>query len=382
MVKAKKKKRTFLGKVLRFITYLLLIALLISTVAHYISPERFWLPAFFGILFPYLYVLNAVIFIIWLIFRKIISIYAFVVLLLSLPLFFNFFNIFSVSEKLSDNDIRKPLNIMSFNVRDFNIGNPLKDVDKKQRRNNIFKFIQDESPDIVCFQEAYFDTLHKYKTIDTLIRIQNARNTHVYFAFKRHEHQFGIATLSKYPIVNRHMISFNKSMRNLCIYTDILYDEDTIRIYNAHFSSIGLSSEDLMFIDNVSSLNIDNGATQKLDKSIKKIAGRLRSAFVERANQVAIVTEHIKSCPYPSVLCTDLNDTPSSYAYYCLTRYLSDAFLKSGKGLGKTYNGILPYFRIDYIFYSNLFKSYNFKTHYRDLSDHYPISVSLYLDKE
>ena len=381
MVKAKKKKKSFIGLFLRFCTFLLLITLLLSFAARYISPERIWILAFFGILFPYLYILNIIIFIFWLIFRKRMALYAFIVLLICTVPFFCFFNIFSVTKKAGNDKNNASLNLMSFNVRDFNLGNPNKDKDKKLRRNSIFDFIKDQSPDIVCFQEAYFDTLHRYKTIDTLIQLQDAKNSHIFFSFKRHEHRFGIATLSKYPIIDRQIITFKESMKNLCIYTDILFNEDTVRIYNAHFSSIGLSPEDLIFIENISTLSFDDGAPKEADHGIKKIARRLKNAFIERANQVATVSEHIKACHYPSVLCTDLNDTPSSYAYHLLTKYLSDAFLKSGVGIGKTYNGILPYFRIDYIFYSKDFDSYNFRTHLRDLSDHYPISVSLYLNK-
>jgi len=379
--KAKKKKISFVGWLLRIFTFVLLIALFLSYSARYISPEKIWILAFFGILFPYLYLLNFIIFIFWLLLRKRMTLYVLIVLIICIVPFSSFFNIFSTSARIEDYEGNSPLKIMSFNVRDFNMSNPFKDIDKKQRRNNIFKFIKEQSPDVICIQEAYADTMQKYKTIDTLIQIQEANNAHIYYSIKRRYHRFGIVTLSKYPIIDREIISFNKNMKNLCIYTDILYKDDTVRIYNAHFSSIGLSSEDMVFMENVSTLSFDEGFPKEPKHNFRKIASSLKNAFIERANQVAIVSDHIKSCHYPSILCTDLNDTPSSFAYHRLTRYLDDAFLKCGKGIGKTYNGILPYFRIDYIFYSNNFESFNFKTHYRDLSDHYPISVNLFLKK-
>ena len=375
--KSKNKKSSFFGKVLRFLTYLLLITLLLSFSARFVSPEKIWMLAFFGICFPYLYILSALIFILWLLNRKKISLYILVVLIICSPLFFKYFNFFSSSKENSNTDLPS-LNIMSFNVRDFNLDNSFNDADKKLTRNNILNFIKGESPDLICLQEVYYDTLHKYKTIDTLVEIQGAKNNNTYFSYKRNEHRFGITTLSKYPIVNKGVISFNNDAKDQCIFTDILFNGDTIRIFNAHFFSIGLSSEDLNFVDHISSLKIESKEPDSLSQSFKKIAGRLKKAFIGRSNQVAVVAEQMASSPYPSILCTDLNDTPSSYAYRLVSKNMNDAFLECGTGIGKTYNGKLPYFRIDYIFYSDFFKSFNYKTHYKDLSDHYPITVSLF----
>jgi len=379
--KSKSKKSSFFLKFLKFLTYLLLIALLLGFSSRFISPEKIWVLAFFGIVFPYLYILSTLVFIFWLISRKKISLSVLVVLIICSFLFFKYFNIFSSSKSTVSEDVPS-LKLMSFNTRCFNLGNPFKDADKKFRRNKILDFIKAETPDVICLQEVYYDTLHKYKTIDTLVKIIDAKNENTYFSFKRNEHKFGITTLSKYPIVNKGVIAFNNSIQDQCIFTDIVFKQDTIRIYNGHFFSIGLSSEDLDFVDDISSLNIEVKQPEAMSQIFKKIVKRLKKAFIGRANQVSIVANHIASSPYPSVLCTDLNDTPSSYAYRLLSRKMNDAFLKSGSGIGKTYNGKLPYFRIDYIFYTDFFKSFGYKTHDEELSDHFPISVNLYEDND
>ena len=41
-----------------------------------------------------------------------------------------------------------------------------------------------------------------------------------------------------------------------------------------------------------------------------------------------------KGRTYPVILCTDLNDTPFSYAYHQVSSNLNDAFKESGFGLG------------------------------------------------
>ncbi|MGC9352266.1 MAG: endonuclease/exonuclease/phosphatase family protein, partial [Mariniphaga sp.] len=77
------------------------------------------------------------------------------------------------------------------------------------------------------------------------------------------------------------------------------------------------------------------------------------------------------------IVCGDLNDTPASFSYQQLRNGLKDAFVGSGKGMGRTYVHKLPALRIDYIFHSPVFESYNFKTHEFRHSDHLPVSTEL-----
>jgi len=77
------------------------------------------------------------------------------------------------------------------------------------------------------------------------------------------------------------------------------------------------------------------------------------------------------------IVCGDFNDTPVSFSYHTLADGLTDAFVNSGQGIGRTYIGKLPSFRIDYIFHGDRFESYNFKTLDYRMSDHLPVSCSL-----
>jgi len=56
---------------------------------------------------------------------------------------------------------------------------------------------------------------------------------------------------------------------------------------------------------------------------------------------------------------------------------LKDAFVECGSGIGNTYNGIFPSFRIDYILHQPLFKAHSFRVLKRNLSDHYALSCTL-----
>ena len=87
-----------------------------------------------------------------------------------------------------------------------------------------------------------------------------------------------------------------------------------------------------------------------------------------------------ENSPYKRILCSDLNDTPISYAYNQLSNLFRDSFTKkSGFGIGGTYIGKISFLRIDYIWHDKKLDSFNFKTHQNQLSDHKAISVEILL---
>ena len=109
----------------------------------------------------------------------------------------------------------------------------------------------------------------------------------------------------------------------------------------------------------------------------KNIVKRLKRAFIKRAKQAELIEYSISLSPYPVIVCGDFNDTPSSYTYNTVSKKLTDSFVESGNGFGRSYVGAFPSFRIDYILHSDQFIAYNFKTIREELSDHYPIITSL-----
>ena len=104
---------------------------------------------------------------------------------------------------------------------------------------------------------------------------------------------------------------------------------------------------------------------------------KLREAYQRRSVQVRKIREHMNSSPHPIILCGDFNDTPTSYAYHILSKRLKDSYVKRGSGLGTTYNGNLPNLRIDYVFADPFISILDHDLIHTDLSDHYPISVTL-----
>ncbi len=271
------------------------------------------------------------------------------------------------------------LKVLSYNVRVFDLYNYGPGWEYRfTNRNNIFDFLDKKDFDIIFFQEFVHDKSGSFKTKDTLVNFLRANNIHTEFTrSSRNINFFGLATFTSYPIVNKGKILFETLGGNLCIYTDIVINNDTVRLYNLHLESIGLSHEDHIFVENmINIIPIDNDITI----AGRQILSRLKLAFERRAYQAEKVASHIANSPYPVILGGDFNDTPSSYVYRQFSKNLSDAFRNRGRGLGQTYIGFSPSFRIDYIMHSNKFKTLQYHTGEQEYSDHYPIWTLLMME--
>jgi len=266
-----------------------------------------------------------------------------------------------------ENDENAQLKIMSYNVRVFDYYNF---SENKKTRNAIFKQLETEDPDIVCFQEFYHtDRAGHFTTRDSLTKFLRTDQLHEkYTHHMRGKQYFGVVTLSAWPIVNRGSIPFENDPNNFCIYSDLKVNEDTIRVYNAHLSSIRFGHDDYAFVNELSS-----GQAEDLSGRGRRIAQRLKRAFEKRAEQADLIVSHVKDSPHPVVVCGDFNDTPVSYCYHQFEQILNDAFTNCGSGIGATYTGDFPSFRIDYIFHSEEINSYDFEILPEELSDHHAV---------
>lgn len=329
------------------LSFCFLFALLLSYLSPYANPQTFLLPiAFLGLFYPFLLLVNLLFLLYWTFKFKRHFWPTLIVILFG-------YNHIDALLKVKDNSNEKPsiYSLTSFNVRLFNVYDWIKEEGIKEE---IISFINQSSSSIVCLQEFYApNTLPSIKYPYSHIGLQKKRS------------QWRMATYSKYPIIKKGTVSISgKNINNVCIFSDIILSEDTIRVYNIHLASNTFEDSDYQFIENPSVEGAEN------------IFKRLKKSFIIRASEVNSIKKHMNQSPYPIIVCGDFNDTPHSYAYHQLSEGLDDAFVKTGFGFGRTYNGKFPALRIDYILMSPQFKINNYKTLELELSDHYPISVS------
>lgn len=363
-----KQKNSIFSKIIFVINNIAVLLLLLSYLSVYISPDKVWFFAFLGLSYPYLLIVNILFLIYWIIRLNKYLLLSLIALLIGYNSFKRTFELFPKSKQNTENQFK----VMSYNVKLFNVFKyKWKDKKSYTERNKFFEFLKEENADIICLQEFFYNKSHHFKTSDTIVKFIDARNVHTDFTSKNDSNYFffGAATFSKYPIINKGKIEFEKKTDNICIYSDILKNKDTLRIYNIHLESIKLSKEDENFYTEISYDDKQN----ELKNGSLKILSKLKRAFINRASQARNLAEHIEKSPYPVIICGDFNDTPVSYSYQKISKNLKDAFIECGSGIGNTYNGNFPSFRIDYILHSDIFSANSFEIKKIKLSDHYPI---------
>ena len=324
-----------------------------------------------GLAFPYLLFANLISAILWVVSHK-----QKVVLIPLITLLLGWKHIGKVvqlSGEKSEISDSTSFNILTYNVRAFNI---YKWNDSDSASSDILNLVKKEKAQIICFQEFIVDSRNEFNFNRIEQELSNTPYKHYYGNNSNHDRTFlGLAMFSSYPIIKRGVIPFENTF-NASIYCDIIINYDTIRVYNNHLQSIKLGPDNYALIDTIK-LNY----TEQQLKGIKDISHRLRDAFIIRAKQAQRIKEHAEECPYPVIICGDFNDTPISYTYHVLKKGLSDAFIESGKGIGNTYIGRLPSFRIDYILHSKELKAKNLECIKVDYSDHYPLKCKINIMK-
>ena len=233
--------------------------------------------------------------------------------------------------------------------------------------NDIFQTVREEDADIVCIQEFYSTDQGPLRASEIFNNLNNTPNRHLEYSLTTELGGRGNATFSSYPIVHSGSIRFQNTF-NISIFSDIKVGNDTIRVYNNHLQSIYFNDANYRFLDSLR-LRYDN---QQMDE-IRDISYRLKDAFIKRAEQADMIAAHIAGCPYRVIICGDFNDTPVSYTYYRLSNGMADAFTRTGWGIGRTYIGKFPSFRIDYVLHSEGLEALLFTRKKVRLSDHFPI---------
>lgn len=335
--------------------------LLLNYLAERTSPSQHTLVAIFGLIYPMLIFVNLFFVTFWLLRKEAWLLLSLLVILIGLPHIRTNFGFHFGQNKTENNGIK----VLCYNVQGFAEKN--RAAFNPEIKANIFIFLLKEKADLVCLQEYSGKKVALFRNDD-----EDNFYFHSYYTRKGSKNT-GLAIFSKYKIFNSNFLKF-KGYRTFGIFTDLVANKDTLRLFNVHLASISLKQEDLDLLSKPPSTvwEKQNVRTHYLD-----IYRKLQKAFRLRQQQLDLVIRTIKSSPYPVVLCGDFNDTPSSNAYHRIAAVLNDAFVKKGSGLGATYAGPLPFLRIDYLFAGQQFKITSYKKYHIRFSDHFPISTTV-----
>jgi endonuclease/exonuclease/phosphatase family metal-dependent hydrolase len=349
--------RVFLG-----INIFFAASLLLSYLSVNINPEDFAFPAFFGLAYPYILLINFIIAVIWAVNLKYEALISVIIIAAGFNHLTNY-----IKFRKPANDKQGTFKVLSYNLRLFNYFETPK---KSGSEKKMLEYVKTIHPEIICFQELFL-------TGNALEKDQEIRNTlggryfsHTKLLGRKKNQYYGIVTYSRYPIIFRGEIRHPGSS-SLSIYSDIVIEKDTFRIFNNHLQSFRLRRMERSLIEEL----VSTEENQTMDE-IKTLSVSLKQGFVRRALQAQVVKNYIDRSPYPVIVAGDFNDTPVSYSYRKIRKGLNDAFVKSGYGAGFTYRGNYPPNRIDYILYDNKLASTKFDILKVKFSDHYPILAS------
>nr|WP_299383781.1 endonuclease/exonuclease/phosphatase family protein [Allomuricauda sp.] len=344
-----KKRPGVFNKIMYGINLVFGLVTLLALLVPYVPVSYLPTLSAMSFLVPALICVHVAFLLFWFVRRKRSMILSGGVLLVWYVLLGPFYRFSGPSDTVQD---ESTLSIMSFNSRRFNEHRQL-DVDDVD--SLIIDFVTQQDPDVLCFQECYY-----------LMKRNGALSQYPY---KYIDYEWGKpakrviqAIYSKFPIVNKDSILFPKSS-NSAIYTDLLYQADTLRVYNIHLQSFSIIP-DLDAITNQRS---------------SKLLARSKQVMLKQMEQVQLVKESMEENSHTKIVVGDFNNTQYSNIYHTIKGDMVDTFLEKGNGFGKTYDLLGFPMRIDYILADPDFEILDHKNFNVKLSDHYPVMATLRL---
>lgn len=366
--------RRFAKRILIITNFIFAILFLLGSYVIYFDPHNWWFIGLLTMSLPYFMVLLFIFFLVWLLARK----FWFLISLIAIVLAWNpVRNIipFNFSSSFNMQKDSGTLRILDWNVEHFDILDHKLHPEVKQK---MLDLINQYKPDVACFQEMVGS--EKPKAInyvaDIAAQLQFTDYDYCYdpaFNFDA-DHHFGIIIFSKYPIIKRQTIKkYPYDYNSIFQYVDILVGADTIRLFNLHLQSLKFTGSNLDYLNNPT-LNGDSDIIES-----KTILSKLKKGFLRRSVQADNIKIVIDSSTYPVIVCGDFNDIPNSYAYSKIGDGLQNAFVKQGRGIGRTFTSIAPTLRIDNIFVDKRFTITQFGRRPVKLVDHFPIVADIKL---
>ena len=337
------------------------LALLISYLAVHISPDDFALPAFFGLAYPYLLLVNIIIVIVWIAMLRFEALISVAVIAIGFSHLSNY-----IRFDKPKTDRNNTFKVLSYNVRLFNFYETKNGVYSPKR---VFDFLKGQNADIICLQEFFVVGNPSIEEQVMLKSLGPGYYSHMKVFRVNKNRYYGIVTFSRYPIVKKGEIIHNSSS-SLSIYTDVVINKDTFRIFNNHLQSFMLRRMEKTFLEELAS-----SQNRETMDEVKTISRSLKKGFAKRSMQAELLKSYVNGSPHPVIVAGDFNDTPVSYTYRTIRRGLNDSFVTSGYGAGFTYKGNYPPNRIDYILYDDKLVNTFFEIKRARYSDHYPVAA-------
>jgi endonuclease/exonuclease/phosphatase family metal-dependent hydrolase len=370
----KGKLRLFTRRFFIYCNILVVIFFLLACLAPYLDPAGWWFISILGLFFPFLLLLVILFLTGWLFTVRRYAVISGMALLISFKSISVFFAFGGVNAKFSEEKKTGHLRIVSWNVARF-IEIKKNNNKGSQDRLKMMQLLKEQDADILCLQEFQTSALPEY--YDNLSYVQKELG-YPYFFFTFDEdgsfQYYSSIIFSRYPVIDSGRVRYPRpTLPDALIYADIKVNHDTIRVFNTHLQSLQFRKRDYERLDKI----------KRIEDSIlyhsRSIGSKIKRGLIRRSIQADIINKVLDDSPYPVLFCADLNDVPNSYTYFTVKGNMQDAFLRKGFGIGRTFAGLSPTLRIDYILADRQFRIGQFKRVEKDLSDHYMLVADVEL---
>jgi len=344
---------------------LAVIVLIGSYLSVLISPAEAWMFSLLGLAYPFILFINVLFVLFWLFQFKIQALLSIAAIVIGSS-FFN--QSFQFRKEIPN--VESDIKLVSYNAGLFGY------FQSRWHMNELVSEVNDLNPNVLCVQEFLNLKNDKRSTMDSMKKLCGFKYS-FFQSLKdgRKKGEYGMAIFSQFKILETALVHFDGLTGNMCFYADLQIDSGVYRVYNVHLQSFKFKKQDYKFIEQ---LPEDNDEKIKQSKGLLK---RMKSAYLKRSVQVEEIRKHMLESPVPYFVMGDFNDPPVSYSYSTLSKGLKDAFVENGFGMGKTYIGMMPNFRIDYILYPKAFVGSFYKT-IKLSSDHSLVASGLKYKKE
>ncbi|NDF99468.1 MAG: endonuclease/exonuclease/phosphatase [Chitinophagia bacterium] len=345
-----------------------------SCLTPLLHPQQWWWVSLMGLTFPFLLFVVIAFLVGWLVLLKfrlaLLSLSALLLGYKSIGVFIAF-NAPAAFEVKKDS---KSIRVVSWNVARF-IELTRNNNRGSVTRKKMLALLAEQKADVLCLQEFYTSDNPAY--YDNLSSIRKQLDYPYYYFSKDLDgdlNYYSSVIFSRYPIVDSGMVRFPRpSQPEVLLQADIQTDGGVIRVFTTHLQSQRFNKQDYLRIEKI------RDREDSLFYHFIPIVGKLKKGVVIRSLQADMIASLLADSPHPVILAADLNDVPNSYTYFTVRGTLQDAFLQQGYGLGRTFRGLSPTLRIDYIFADQRFAVQQFKRVKKDYSDHYMLVTDLQL---
>lgn len=237
--------------------------------------------------------------------------------------------------------------------------------DQQEGKRLTIEYLKKSEADIICLQESsiWEEEIREYTDYLDSIGFQRDR-------------YMGNYLFTRYPILESDTLCYdthteNGIRGNGSKWYKLLIDGDTVLLVNNHLESNCLRKE----IKEKYVENLDQPKYEQLKESGRSIGSLLRKSTIlrgQQADSLVLLTKRFEGLPM--IMCGDMNDTPISYTYQRLKSVLKSAFRESGNGVGVSFNERGFWVRIDHLFVSKEWKTFNtYIDNSIRTSDHYPL---------